>query len=272
MEENTSTNSIDYNEVDQTALEALISDDILIYSNTEEIEIYGTADQRKEMFADWAGYIGEVKNPDNTAVNPFFKKPGSNEGSLYSPLDEVLNNARPVLSKYGFGIFQSPTTKDSKVSVKTILVHKSGASINFPALTVPIAKNDAQGIIAGVTYARRGSLNPVLGTHGETDDDGNAASGNGSPQQDAKKATTPPKQQEKPKQPEDPTRGIKTEISAVAKSRGGSKNPEVKKIIDDNVGNGNFNSVTDMGVLNKIKTALEALHEPDKEEEKGNKE
>lgn len=141
------------------------------YNNGNSVVVYGNAAQVKEMFKDWASYIGEIQNPDNNKNNPFFK-------SQYAPLDEVLNNARPILSKYGFGFFQSPTAEGKTVSVKTIITHKDGGSISFPSLTVVVAKDDPQSIIAGITYARRGSLNPILATHGEEDDDGNSSSNN----------------------------------------------------------------------------------------------
>jgi len=158
---------------------------ILKLGDKGEIEIVGTEEQRRKMFEDWAAYIGEVQNPDNNAINPFFK-------SMYAPLDEVLNKTRPVLSKYGFGLFQSPTVKTGQVSVKTVLSHKTGGLISFPSLTLPIAKNDAQGIIAGITYARRGSLNPILATHGEIDDDGNTVAGKVQPlEKDKSKKNSP---------------------------------------------------------------------------------
>lgn len=142
----------------------------LSLKDTNDIEIYGDAEQRTEMFGDWALYIGEVTNPTNTKLNPYTK-------SMYAPLDEVLNATRPVLSKHGFGVFQTPFVVENKVYVKTLLTHKSGTMITFPTFSVPVVKADAQGVIAGVTYARRGGLNPILGTHGEADDDGNTAAG-----------------------------------------------------------------------------------------------
>jgi hypothetical protein len=227
-----------------TSEETLLTlDDVLVLDDIEHVVIYGTNKQRSEMFKEWACYIGEVKNPENNATNPYF-------GSLYSPLDEVLNNSRPVLGKYGFGLFQAPTYKDGVVSIQTILSHKSGAFISFPLLSIPIAKKDAQGIIAGVTYARRGALNPQIGTHGENDDDGNEAAD--------------PKREKKVI--EDPLASKKADILSIAeelRTLGVSKDV-INKTTKENCGVLNFNTVTEIEKLNKTYEALSAL-------KKGNK-
>ena len=216
--------------------------------DTDEIRFYASQEQLKEMFKDFSEYIGEIQNPDNSAINPFFKKPDGS-GSLYAPLNEVLNNAKPVLAKHGFGFFQVPTAKTGQVSVKTILTHKSGAMVCFPALTIPISKNDAQGVIAGVTYARRGSLNPILGTHGETDDDGNTASGTGASSKGkpgSQKAAIPPEVVEKRKN-----------VIALANELGKAKVNQtiIYKAMEDK----NPNAITDVAALDKMYSALDDI-------------
>lgn len=137
------------------------------------LRFYGNDEQRAALMDAYTQYIGEVQNPKTTKLNPFTK-------SNYAPLDEVLNATRPVLSKYGLAVLQAPLNGDGNhVYVKTMLLHKSGGMVIFPVFGVTAAKGDAQGIIAALTYARRGALNPVLATHGEADDDGNAATGRG---------------------------------------------------------------------------------------------
>lgn len=224
----------------------------LTIEDNDVIDIYGTDEQRKEMFKDWAGYIGEIQNPDNNAVNPFFKKPDGS-GSLYSPLDEVLNNSRPVLAKFGFGLFQVPTAETGKVSVKTILTHKDGGMIVFPSLQIPITKNDAQGIIAGVTYARRGALNPILATHGETDDDGNSASN----------------LQKKPisAQP-DELKEVKANIIKLANELGGSSNESLMTIIKSVVPSGNTNTIKELDMAIKLYNDMKVFRDKNKKENK----
>lgn len=220
-----------------------------VIADTEDIEIYGSLTQRIQMFADWANYTGEVENPNTTAVNPFFKKPDGT-GSLYAPLDEVLKTTKPILSKHGFGLIQVPIIKAGQVSIKTILPHKSGGLMSFPKFTLPISKNDAQGIIAGTTYARRGGITPLLGVHGEVDDDGNEAAG-AKPQEGSKKGT-----------PEnDELSPIKNNLILIIKELGGSKNPAVMDVVKKVEPSGNVNKIADKDVANTLYTDLQTLRE-----------
>ena len=156
--------------------------------NAKSIQIFGTQEQRQEMFSSWAKYFSEVTNPENTVVNTFFK-------AKYSPLNEVLNTVRPILGKYGFGIFQAPSFNGTDCSVNTILTHESGAFMSFPALTNKPTKQDVQGMGSTLTYLRRFALNSIAGDMGEVDDDGNAASSSSgkdtnAKQESAKKSET----------------------------------------------------------------------------------
>ncbi len=134
-------------------------------------EIVGTYEMRKEMFAAWAQFVGEVVNPLKTAAN-------YNKGN-YAPLDQVLNEIRPKLAEHGFGLMQNPVVDGNKVTITTILTFQNGACIAFPPLSMNAAKDDPQTLIATVTYARRAALNAIFALYGENDDDGNAASGSG---------------------------------------------------------------------------------------------
>jgi hypothetical protein len=116
-------------------------------------------------------FQGEVKNPDKSANNPFFK-------SKYAPLDTLLNEARPILAKYGLAILQSCSGDNDKATVTTLLTHSSGQWIESEPLTLKATKADPQGIGSAITYARRYALSAILGIVGEEDDDGNSASGN----------------------------------------------------------------------------------------------
>jgi len=208
MDENTVIDNDGVDQEDYVELEGIYEVcEKLILSNTDQIEIIATEIQKQEMFKDWAGYIGEITNPATTAENPFFKKDG--KGSKYAPLDEVLNTTRPILAKYGFGIFQTPTYDKNTVSVKTILTHESGALIGFPTLSIPITKADAQGIISGITYGRRGALNSILGTHGEVDDDGNSVVGN-----DKKQTVTNTQPKDEPKKDKKDSTSTQPKLSA----------------------------------------------------------
>lgn len=115
-----------------------------------------------------AQFQGEIKNPSNTATNPFFK-------SKYSPLDTVLNTVRPILSKYGLSIIQAPSGDGEHIIVATTLLHSSGEWMEFPNLVLKADKATAQGAGSAITYARRYALSAILGISSEDDDDGNNA-------------------------------------------------------------------------------------------------
>ena len=114
----------------------------------------------------------EIRNPANSANNPFFK-------SKYAPLDEILNLVRPLMAKNGLALIQSAGGEGTHASVTTLIMHTSGEWIESDKLIIVPAKLDAQGIGGAITYARRYTITAMLGIAGEEDDDGNlAAHGN----------------------------------------------------------------------------------------------
>lgn len=145
--------------------------DCSVIGATGGVEVYGSNEQVAEMFADYAAYYGEVKNGVADTKNEFYK-------SKYMTLDQVLDIARPILSKYGLAVFQVPTAQDKTLSMINIMTHKSGAAMVFPEMKMAIAQLTPQGAIAAVTYARRGTFCSLFGIAADIDDDGNAASGN----------------------------------------------------------------------------------------------
>lgn len=120
-----------------------------------------------ELATALAKFQGEIKNPSNTATNPFFK-------SKYSPLDTVLNTVRPILSKHGLSIIQAPSGDGESIIVTTTLLHSSGEWMEFPNLVLKADKATAQGAGSAITYARRYALSAILGISSEDDDDGNS--------------------------------------------------------------------------------------------------
>ncbi len=131
-----------------------------------------------------AAFQAEVKNPANTETNPFFN-------SKYAPLNDILNLVRPLLSKHGLSVLQSPSGDGQNVTVTTLITHESGEWIESEPLTLKADKATAQGAGSAITYARRYALSAMLGISSEDDDDGNYASGkNGVTQEKAEKKTT----------------------------------------------------------------------------------
>ena len=111
---------------------------------------------------------GELKNPYNSADNPFYK-------SKYAPLPEILNEIRPILNKHGISIIQSPVGTAENIGVQTMVMHTSGQYIICEPYYLHISKVDAQTAGGAITYARRYALNGLLGISGDDDDDGNTA-------------------------------------------------------------------------------------------------
>lgn len=129
------------------------------------------SDSITELAKALAKFQGEIKNPSNTATNPYFK-------SKYAPLNDVLNLVRPLLSKNGLSIVQAPSGDGENIVVTTTLIHESGEWIEFPPLVLKADKATAQGAGSAITYARRYALSAVLGISSEDDDDGNHAESN----------------------------------------------------------------------------------------------
>lgn len=125
-----------------------------------------------ELFAALAAAQGEIENASKNAANPHFR-------SKYADLAEVLNTIRPVFSKHGLSLIQSPAYDGELAHVTTVLAHAGGGYIMTTASCVP-AKSDAQGIGSATTYLRRYSAAAVAGIAQE-DDDGNSAAHNDKP-------------------------------------------------------------------------------------------
>lgn len=138
----------------------------------------------KNLAAALTKFQSEIENPKNTADNPFFK-------SKYAPLNDVLNVVRPLLSKHGLSVIQSPGGDGQNISINTILIHESGEWIEFEPLVLKAEKMTPQGAGSAVTYGRRYSLSAVLGISSEDDDDGNHASQNRKKNQPIKESITP---------------------------------------------------------------------------------
>jgi hypothetical protein len=122
----------------------------------------------KEIATALAKAQGEVENADKNAINPHFK-------NRYADLSELLNTVRPVFSKHGISIIQSPSFSDGVASVETLMAHTSGEWMSGTA-SCTVTKNDAQGVGSAITYLRRYSLAAMCGITQE-DDDGSTAVG-----------------------------------------------------------------------------------------------
>lgn len=132
-------------------------------------KLINRSDNLAEFSKAFALFQSEVINPLNSTVNSFFK-------NKYATLADVLNEVRPVLSKYGLSILQMPSGNDGLVQLTTLIMHTSGEWIETEPMVMRPEKGTPQGIGSCLTYLRRYSLSAILGVASEDDDDGNEAS------------------------------------------------------------------------------------------------
>ena len=131
---------------------------------------------------------GEFPIIPKESSNPFFK-------SKYAELSTIVRTVQPVLRKHGLSVTQLTEDGESGITVRTMLMHKSGEYISGTLKMQPV-KSDPQGIGSAITYARRYGLSAILGIATDDDDDGAAASGTtGQAKTQTKK--DPPKQEPK---------------------------------------------------------------------------
>jgi hypothetical protein len=109
-----------------------------------------------------------MESVKKASSNPAFK-------SKYADLSEVVEAVVPALNAAGIGVMQFPAFDGETVSITTVFLHESGASVTG-TLGLRPSKFDPQGVGSATTYGRRYSLLAMTGTAPE-DDDGNAASG-----------------------------------------------------------------------------------------------
>jgi len=103
-----------------------------------------------------------------SSTNPHFK-------SRYADLAACVEAVIDALNDNGIALVQKSYDCVDGIMVETVFVHESGEMLETGILRFPIIKNDPQGAMACLTYARRGSLMAACGIAPE-DDDGVAAS------------------------------------------------------------------------------------------------
>lgn len=123
---------------------------------------------QKELYTAWTKVKQQLIQPDKNQTNPFLK-------NKYADLGACTAAANKACEGTGISWFQNAANSDRGVSVQTIITHTSGQYVVFDPLSVPVDKQNAQGLGSATTYARRYSLCAVFGIFADDDDDGNAA-------------------------------------------------------------------------------------------------
>lgn len=117
------------------------------------------------------------------AKNPFLK-------NKYADLTAIQNAVYPAFHANGFVITQLPNKDEFGGYVETVFQHISGYCVSG-RVYLEHKPNDMQSMGGAITYARRYGLGAISGVPVE-DDDGNAATGRGSPSQPPRGVHTPP--------------------------------------------------------------------------------
>ena len=102
------------------------------------------------------------------STNPHFK-------SRYADLATCVEAVMDALNDNGIALIQKCYECPSGIMVETVFMHESGEIYESGILQFPASKQDPQGYMSALTYARRGSLMAACGIAPE-DDDGNSAS------------------------------------------------------------------------------------------------
>ena len=128
--------------------------------------------ERSEQINDLAEALaaaqGKIEHAVKDSANPFFK-------SRYADLASVWEAIRRPLSEHGLSVIQCPSAEGPRVTITTMLVHRSGQWI-CSALTVTAKEDAPQAVGSAITYARRYALQSVAGVAPD-DDDGEEAQG-----------------------------------------------------------------------------------------------
>lgn len=96
--------------------------------------------------------------------------------TTYTPLEDIVNIVRPILSKYGFSIsFNNTQEAQGFVKVTCQLRHKAGHMIEnmliLPTEVVTKGMNAMQAIGAAISYGKRYTLCGILNVATTADDD-----------------------------------------------------------------------------------------------------
>lgn len=112
---------------------------------------------------------------------PVFKREKKSFTTKYTPLEDIMKLAQPVMSKYGFSASFATEQQDQR-SVKVVceIMHRDGhsksTSIIVPVEVVTKGMNNMQALGSAITYGKRYSLSGLLNIVTAEDDDNNGFS------------------------------------------------------------------------------------------------
>lgn len=146
-----------------------------------------SSESLKTLLPDLFKAKAKITTANKSSDNPYFK-------SKYADLNAIMDACETALKDNNIMLLQ-PVNSDERGSfVETVLLHTSGEWISSE-MRLEFKENDMQKMGSAVSYARRYSLQSLLGMRvvdGE-DDDGNKASGAKPSNGKSKNGFKPPK-------------------------------------------------------------------------------
>ena len=116
------------------------------------------------FFRDFAAAQGELQDATKDQQAHHYR---------YADLSQVLQIARPVLSKHGIGVIQLLGGTEDRCTITTMLIHRNGAGVKtVSSMPVPASQrmSHAQQVGSVSTYLRRYALSAIVGiTQTDTD-------------------------------------------------------------------------------------------------------
>ena len=140
-----------------------------------------TPDSIAELAAALAAFNAEVANPvADQVAQVHSKRTGTDFTYPYADLGGISDLVRPALARHGLSVMQLVCYDNARgwVGAKTVVLHSSGQSLEFPPVWVPVPDDgSAQDIGKAISYSRRYGYLASLGLAAREDADGPAASG-----------------------------------------------------------------------------------------------
>ena len=131
-------------------------------------------EKHKNVHVALAAAQAEMGHAKKSADNPHFK-------SKYADLAEVVEVAKPALTKHGLAFYHTVEMGDPLHFMVTVIVHGESATDIRCAVPLMIGRQDMQSFKSATTYAKRIGLESLTGIAPD-DDDGNAAASTPAPE------------------------------------------------------------------------------------------
>lgn len=116
-----------------------------------------------EMSADITDLVTALAKAQSEMTGAVKSEKNEFLGSRYADLEDVWNDIRGPLTRNGLSLIQMPVQGINVVTLITQLSHSSGQWIRS-RWTMQPAKQDPQGLLACVTYMRRGAASAMVGS------------------------------------------------------------------------------------------------------------